>query len=66
MAAMNHRAGTMMVIHCSTCGMLSMGYIMPENIMQGINITIPDMSRACNWVLANTLMSKPMHKARKM
>ena len=46
--------------------MLSMGYIMPENSMLGINIIIPDMSRACNWVLANTLMSRPMHRARKM
>ena len=32
----------------------------------GINIIIPDMSRACNWVLASTLMSSPMHRARKM
>ena len=46
--------------------MLSMGYIMPDSSMLGINITIPDMSRACSWVLANTLMSRPMHKARKM
>lgn len=65
-AIIYQRAGTRSDNTCSSRGIFSMGYIIPESSVAGSIIPIPEINKAINCELVTVEINKPIDNATKI